>query len=121
MILWCLNHNVPQKEYYHLDRNVYRHRDNNDKVAYSHQYPNPSSRNYVYGVLDGSPCRNTSARNTCVASTSTSAPSQSPARRWTMSLNGSWTVSTNHMTGDKELFTDEKLTQSSQSYITFGD
>src|SRR3954470_3750601 len=28
---------------------------------------------------------------------------------------------TNHMTGDKELFTEEKLTQSSQKYITFGD
>ena len=28
---------------------------------------------------------------------------------------------TNHMTGDKELFTEEKLTQSSQKYITFSD
>ena len=28
---------------------------------------------------------------------------------------------TNHMTGDKELFTEEKLTQSSQRYITFND
>src|SRR4051812_19001692 len=28
---------------------------------------------------------------------------------------------TNHMTGDKELFTEENLTQSSQKYITFGD
>src|SRR3954465_4164466 len=28
---------------------------------------------------------------------------------------------TNHMTGDKELFTKDKLTQSSQRYITFGD
>src|SRR3954467_9003582 len=28
---------------------------------------------------------------------------------------------TNHMTGGKELFTEEKLTQSSQKYITFGD
>src|SRR4051812_25244118 len=28
---------------------------------------------------------------------------------------------TNHMTGDKELFTEEKLTQSSKKYITFGD
>src|ERR1041385_8267433 len=28
---------------------------------------------------------------------------------------------TNHMTGDKELFTEEKLSQSSQKYITFGD
>src|SRR3954465_10718088 len=27
----------------------------------------------------------------------------------------------NHMTGDKELFTEEKLSQSSQKYITFGD
>ena len=28
---------------------------------------------------------------------------------------------TNHITGDKELFTEEKLSQSSQKYITFGD
>ena len=28
---------------------------------------------------------------------------------------------TNHMTGDKGLFTEEKLTESSQRYITFGD
>ena len=28
---------------------------------------------------------------------------------------------TNHMTGDKELFIEEKLSQSSQKYITFGD
>src|SRR3954466_14503599 len=28
---------------------------------------------------------------------------------------------TNHMTGDKKLFTEDKLTQSSQRYITFGD
>src|SRR3954471_11056280 len=28
---------------------------------------------------------------------------------------------TNHMTRDKELFTEEKLTQSSQKYITFSD
>ena len=28
---------------------------------------------------------------------------------------------TNHMTGDKELFTENKLTESFQKYITFGD
>src|SRR3954462_14304340 len=56
--------NIPQKEYYRVDRNVYRHCDNSDKISYSHLYPNPSSRNHVYGVLDGSPRRNTSARNT---------------------------------------------------------
>src|SRR3954470_13154737 len=28
---------------------------------------------------------------------------------------------TNHMTGDKELFTEEKISQSSEKYITFGD
>src|SRR3954469_19698964 len=28
---------------------------------------------------------------------------------------------TNHMTGDKELFTEEKLTEFSQKFITFGD
>src|ERR1041385_4586884 len=27
---------------------------------------------------------------------------------------------TNHMTGDKDLFTEDKLTESSQRYITFG-
>ena len=79
--------NVPQKEYYRVDRNVYRHHDNNDKIAYAHQYANPSSRNYVYGVLDGSPRRNTSTRNTSAASTSTSAPSQSPARLWVVKKN----------------------------------
>src|SRR4051812_9029408 len=79
--------NITQKEYYRVDRNVYRHRDNNDKNYYSHRYPNPSSRNYVYGVLDGSPRRNTSARNTNVASTSTSALSQSPACLWVVKKN----------------------------------
>ena len=67
--------NVPQKEYYHVDRNVYRHRDNNNKIAYAHHYPNSSSRNYVYGVLDGSPRRNTSAS------------SKSPARLWVVKKN----------------------------------
>src|ERR1041385_5626632 len=28
---------------------------------------------------------------------------------------------TNHMTGDKDLFTEDKLTESSQTYITVGD
>src|SRR3954471_19975870 len=28
---------------------------------------------------------------------------------------------TNHMTGDKELFNEDKLTKSSHEYITFGD
>src|SRR3954468_7767520 len=28
---------------------------------------------------------------------------------------------TNHMTGDKDLFTEDKLTESSHKYITFGD
>src|SRR4051812_25795791 len=72
--------NIPQKEYYRFDRTTYRHHDNNDKIAISHRYANPSSKNYVYGLLDGSPRRNSSARNTNVASTSTSAPSQLPAR-----------------------------------------
>src|SRR4051812_5397040 len=62
--------NIPQKEYYRVDRTTYRHRDNNDKIAISHRYTNPSSKNYVYGVLDGSPRRNTSSRNTNFASTS---------------------------------------------------
>ena len=79
--------NIPQEEYYRVDRNVYRHRDNNDKIAYSHRYPNPSSMNYVYGAPDGSPRRNTSARNTNVASTSTSGPSQSSARLWVVKKN----------------------------------
>ena len=54
--------NIPQKEYYRVDRTTYRHRDNNDKIAISHRYANPSSKNYVYGVLDGSPRRNNSAK-----------------------------------------------------------
>src|SRR3954453_2818634 len=54
--------NIPQKEYYRVDRTTYRHRDNNDKIAISHRYANPSSKNYVYGVLDGSPRKNNSAR-----------------------------------------------------------
>src|SRR4051812_18622235 len=52
--------NIPQKEYYRVDRTTYRHRD---KIAISHRYANPSSKNYVYGVLDGSPRRNSSAHN----------------------------------------------------------
>ena len=79
--------NAPQKDYERVDRYVYRHRGNRDKIAYAHQYSNPSSRNYVYGVLDGSPRRNTSTRNTSAASTSTSAPSQSPARLWVVKKN----------------------------------
>src|SRR3954462_218862 len=79
--------NIPQKEYYRVDRTTYRHRDNHDKIAISHRYVNPSSKNYVYGVLDGSPRRNYSARKTNVASTSTSAPSQSPARLWVVKKN----------------------------------
>src|SRR3954470_22898922 len=47
--------NVPQKEYYRVGCYAYRHRDNNDTIAYAHSYPNPSQRNYVYGVLDGPP------------------------------------------------------------------
>ena len=79
--------NIPQKEYYRVDRTTYRHRDNNDKIAISHRYANPSSKNYVYGVLDGSPRKNNSARKSNVASTSTSAPSQSPARLWVVKKN----------------------------------
>src|ERR1044072_2523320 len=79
--------NVPQKEYYRINRTTYRHHDNNDKIAISHHYTNPSSKNYVYGVLDGSPRKNNSARKSNVASTSTSAPSQSPARLWVVKKN----------------------------------
>ena len=79
--------NVPQKEYYRVDRNVYRHRDNNDKIAYAHQYTNPLSRNYVYGVLDGSPRRNTHAHNFSSASASISASSKSPVRLWVVNKN----------------------------------
>ena len=79
--------NIPQKEYYHVDRTTYCHRDNNDKIAISHRYANPSSKNYVYGVLDGSPRKKNSARKTNAASTSTSAPSQSPARLWVVKKN----------------------------------
>ena len=105
--------NVPQKEYYRVDHNVYHHHDNNDKISSAHQYaspssrnyvfgvldgsprrnnhahnyPNPSAKNYVFGVLDGSPRRNTSTRNISAASTSTSTSSQSPARLWVVKKN----------------------------------
>ena len=77
--------NVPQKEYYRVDHNVYRHCDNNDKIAYAYNYHNPTSKNYVYDVLDGSPHRNSSTGNISSASTSTS--SQSPARLWVVKKN----------------------------------
>ena len=79
---WCLvsASNVPQKEYYRVDRNVYRHRNNNTKIAITHHYSNPSSRNYVYGVLDGPPRQYDPVRYNTAASSSTSMPSQSPAR-----------------------------------------
>src|SRR3954462_9960474 len=79
--------NIPQKKYYRVDRTTYRHRDNNDKVAISHRYANPSSKNYVYGVLDGSPRKNNSTQNSNATSTSTSAPSKSPARFWVVKKN----------------------------------
>src|SRR3954465_11931559 len=37
--------NIPQKEYYRVDRYAYHHRENNDKIANDHSYPNPSQRN----------------------------------------------------------------------------
>ena len=37
--------NAPQMEYYRTGIYTYRHRDNNDKIAYAHSYPNPSQRN----------------------------------------------------------------------------
>src|SRR3954470_7389624 len=79
--------NIPQKEYYRVDRTTYLHRDNNDKISISHRYANPSSKNYVYGVLDGSPRKINSTRKTNATSTSTSAPSQSPARLWVVNKN----------------------------------
>src|SRR4051812_19939582 len=74
--------NVPQKEYYRFGRCSYRHCENNDKIAYAHSYPNPSRRNYVYGVLDGPPCHYDHILFNLVVSTSASMPSQSPARLW---------------------------------------
>ena len=77
--------NAPQKEYYRINHNVYRHRDNNDKISYAHNYHNPTSKNYVFGVLDGSPRRNSSTRKSASVSTHTS--SQSPARLWVVKKN----------------------------------
>ena len=77
--------NAPQKEYYRVDHNVYRHRDNNDKIVYASNYHSPTSKNYVYGVLDGSPHRNSSTHKNASVSISTS--SQSPARLWVVKKN----------------------------------
>src|ERR1041385_5932689 len=73
--------NVPQKEYYRVDRNFYRHRNNNTKIAITHHYSNPSSRNYIYGVLDGP------VRYNIAAPSSSSMPSKSPARLWVVKNN----------------------------------
>ena len=40
--------NAPQKNYERVNRYVYRHRGNRDKIAYAHQYSNPPPRrNYA--------------------------------------------------------------------------
>ena len=77
--------NAPQKEYYRVDHNVYHHRNNTDKIAYAYNYHNPTSKNYVYGILDGSPRRNSSTRKNASVSTHTS--SQSLARLWVVKKN----------------------------------
>jgi len=79
--------NVPQKEYYRVGLYAYRHRNDNSKIAYAHSYPNPLKRNYVYGVLDGPPCRYDPVRYEANASTSTPMPYHSPARLWVVNKN----------------------------------
>src|SRR3954469_23193848 len=79
--------NVPQKEDYRVDRNVYRHRDNHDKIAFTYQYSIPSPRNYIYGVLDGPPRQYDHVRYNIAVSSSTSMPSQSPARLFVVNKN----------------------------------
>src|SRR4051812_39788812 len=79
--------NVPHKEYNRTGRYTYRHRDNNDKIAYAHSYPNPSQRNYIYGVLDASPKQYNPVRFD-IASTSASISSKSPARLWVIKKKG---------------------------------
>ena len=79
--------NVPQKEYYRVDRNVYRHRNNNTKIAITHHYSNPSSRNYIYGVLDGPDRQCNPVRYNIAAPSSSSMPSKSPARLWVVKKN----------------------------------
>src|ERR1041384_3358197 len=78
--------NIPQKEYYRTGCYTYRHRDNNDKIAYAHSYPNPSQRNYIYGVLDGPP-RQYNLVQFDIASTSASTSSHSPSRLWVFKKN----------------------------------
>src|SRR4051812_36243464 len=70
--------NVPQKEYYRVGQYAYRHRNDNSKISYAHSYPNPLKRNFVYGVLDGPPCRFSPVCYEANDSSSASMPSQSP-------------------------------------------
>src|SRR3954470_1314358 len=79
--------NVPQKEYYHVGRYAYHHRNDNSKIAYAHSYPNPLKRNYVYGVLDGPPCRYDPVLYEANALSSAPLPSQSPASLWVVKKN----------------------------------
>ena len=70
--------NVPQKEYMCVDRNVYHHNGNRDKISYAHDYPNPPSRrNYP---------RNSTRTNTTI-SANASKSSQSPTRMWVVKKN----------------------------------
>src|SRR4051812_48296236 len=79
--------NVPQKEYYRFGRYAYRHRNDNSKIAYAHSYSNPLKSNFIYGVLDGPPCRYNHVCYEANASSSASMPSQSPARLWVVKKN----------------------------------
>ena len=70
--------NVPQKEYMCVDRNVYHHKDNHEKIAYAHVYPNPPAKKNNY--------RNISRTNTSI-SANASKFSQSPTRMWVVRKN----------------------------------
>ena len=68
--------NAPQKDYECVDRYVYRHKGNRDKIAYAHQYTNPPPRrNYAHKS-------NVSARP--VISTTAS---KSPTQMWVVKKN----------------------------------
>src|SRR3954469_4878521 len=79
--------NFPQKEYYCVGRYTYRHRNDNSKISYAHSYANPLKRNFIYGVLDVTPCRYNPVHYEAAASSSAPLSSQSPSRLWVVNKN----------------------------------
>ena len=76
-----LESNAPQKDYVRIDRYVYRHRGNQYKIAYAHQYPNPPPRrNYARNS-------NVSSRKNVVGPVYSTAASKSPTKMWVVKKN----------------------------------